>query len=281
MKLVIASFWRAAAYCLHPRVMLLSFAPVLLLMAATAVLAHFFWQDALAAMGSFLESSVLMKTLWAWLDAVGLGGVKGMVAPLLLIVLLTPVSVVCTLLLVSLLMTPGLVNLVARRRFPLLARQNGASMLAGAGWALGSALIALLAMAVSSPMWVLPPLVLVLPPIIWGWLTSRVMAFDALAAHASVEERRALLVLHRNALLLMGLVVGLLGAAPSLLWSIGLMALAMAPFLVPLSIWIYTLIFVFSSLWFVHFCLEALQTLRAVDSPAPDTPEPSLVLGNI
>jgi cation transport ATPase len=88
------------------------------------------------------------------------------------------------------------------------------------------------------------------------------MGFDALAAHASADERRALLQTHSKTLLAMGLVVGLLGAAPSLLWSVGLMAIAMAPVLVPLSIWIYTLIFIFSSLWFVHFCLEALQALR-------------------
>jgi hypothetical protein len=96
-----------------------------------------------------------------------------------------------------------------------------------------------------------------------------VMAFDALAAHASADERRSLLQTHRKSLLAMGLVAGLLGAAPSLLWSVGLMAIAMAPLLVPLSIWVYTLIFVFSSLWFVHFCLEALQALRNQAS-APD-----------
>ena len=120
---------------------------------------------------------------------------------------------------------------------------------------------------------------------------------DALAAHASADERRSLLQTHRKSLLAMGLVAGLLGAAPSLLWSVGLMAIAMAPLLVPLSIWVYTLIFVFSSLWFVHFCLEALQALRdeasasnarfelvteaesasAVQAPNP----PSLPMGNL
>jgi hypothetical protein len=297
MSLLVSSFWRAAAYCLHPRVIWLSLVPVLLLMGTSAALAHFYWQDAIGALGAFLESSVVISTVWAWLDAVGLGGTKSMLAPLLLIVVLTPLMVVATLLLVSLLMTPALVNLVALRRFPALARLHGASFLASAGWALGSSLLALGAMVVSIPMWIVPPLVLVLPPLIWGWLTGRVMAFDALAAHASADERRSLLQTHRKSLLAMGLVAGLLGAAPSLLWSVGLMAIAMAPLLVPLSIWVYTLIFVFSSLWFVHFCLEALQALRdeasasnarfelvteaesasAVQAPNP----PSLPMGNL
>ena len=296
MKLLMSSFWRAAAYCLHPRVVRLSLVPVLLLMGTSAVLAHFFWQDAISAVAAFFESSVVISTVWAWLDAVGLGGAKSMLAPLLLIVVLTPVMVVVTLLLVSLLMTPALVNLVALRRFSGLARLQGASFLASAGWALGSSLLALGAMVVSIPMWIVPPLVLVLPPLIWGWLTGRVMAFDALAAHASANERRDLLQTHRKTLLAMGLVVGLLGAAPSLLWSVGLMAIAMAPLLVPLSIWIYTLIFVFSSLWFVHFCLEALQAMRdasasdvrsgsALDAQAPSTAQaqatPGIPMGNL
>jgi hypothetical protein len=262
MNLLLSSFWRAAAYCLHPRVVWLSLVPVVLLMATSAALAHFFWQDATGALGAVLEASVVLNTVWAWLEAVGLGSAKSMLAPLLLIVVVTPVMVVATLLLVSLLMTPALVNLVAHRRFPGLARLHGASFFASAAWALGASLLALVAMVVSIPMWIVPPLVLVLPPLIWGWLTGRIMGFDALAAHASADERRTLLQTHSKTLLAMGLVVGLLGAAPSLLWSVGLMAIAMAPVLVPLSIWIYTLIFVFSSLWFVHFCLEALQTLR-------------------
>ena len=262
MTLLLDSFWRAAAYCLHPRVIALSLVPVLVLMAGSAVLAHFFWQPATAALSGVLESSVALATVWAWFDAVGLGGVKSMLAPVLLLLVLTPLMVVVTLVSVSLLMAPALVRLVALRRFPALTQHHGASFLASAGWALGSSLLALGAMVISLPMWIVPPLVLVLPPLIWGWLTCRVMAFDALAAHASAHERRTVMQTHGSSLLAMGLVVGLMGAAPSLLWSVGLMAIAMAPLLVPLSVWAYALVFVFSSLWFAHFCLEALQSLR-------------------
>ena len=36
--------------------------------------------------------------------------------------------------------------------------------------------------------------------------------------------------------------------------------------LVPLAIWIYTLVFAFSSLWFAHYCLAALERLRSEGS---------------
>lgn len=45
---------------------------------------------------------------------------------------------------------------------------------------------------------------LVVAPLIWGWLTYRVMAFDALSEHASKDERRALFARHRMSLILMG-----------------------------------------------------------------------------
>ena len=66
----------------------------------------------------------------------------------------------------------------------------------------------------SVPLWLVPPLVLVLPPLIWGWLTCRVMAFDVLAEHASADERRTILRGQRWPLLAMGVVCGYLGAAP-------------------------------------------------------------------
>jgi hypothetical protein len=40
------------------------------------------------------------------------------------------------------------------------------------------------------------------------------------------------------------------------------MFIAMAPVLLPLAIWIYTLIFAFSSLWFSHYCLAVLDKTR-------------------
>ena len=263
MGLLLSSFWRAVLYCLHPKVILLSFLPLLLAMGAASLLAYLFWQSAQETLVSFLDASVFVNSLAAWLAAVGLPALKTMLAPLILIVVLTPLVVVSTVLLVSTMMTPALVRMVAARRFPALERRHGASFVASVGWTLISCVLALVAIILTSPMWIVPPLVLILPPAIWAWLTYRVMAFDALADHASSAERQTLLLTHKPTLIVMGLVIGFLGATPSLLWSMGLMAIAMAPLLLPLSVWLYTLVFVFSSLWFIHFCLSALQMLRA------------------
>jgi hypothetical protein len=89
------------------------------------------------------------------------------------------------------------------------------------------------------------------------------MTYDVLAEHASREERRELVRRHRGTLLGMGVLTGYLGAAPSLLWASGALAIVFAPVLVPLAVWIYTLVFAFSALWFAHYALAALQALRA------------------
>jgi len=133
--------------------------------------------------------------------------------------------------------------------------------------------VALLALVLSIPLWFVPPLVLLLPPLIWGWLTCRVMAFDVLAEHASTEERRAILREQRWPLLAIGVICGYLGAAPTLLWALGAAALIFAPLLVLVSVWLYTLVFAFAALWFAHFALAALQRLRqAAAQAAPVAP---------
>jgi len=268
MSLFLDSFWRAVAYCLHPRVIGLSLLPLVLLVAIAGGLGYFFWGDAVDIVFRWLEDSALMSTIGHWLQDMGLGGLRTALAPLLIIFAITPLLVVLVLFFVAVLMTPAIVRLVGRRRFPTLEQKHGASFVHGAFWSLGSMLLALIALAVSLPLWAIPPLILVLPPVIWGWLTYRVMTFDALAEHASGEERHRIFKQHRMPLLIMGVATGYLGAAPSILWASGWLFAAMFPLLIPLAIWIYTLVFAFSSLWFAHYCLKALEQLRA-ESAAP------------
>jgi hypothetical protein len=263
MSLLFDSFWRAVAYCMHPRVIALSFLPLIFMVVLSFGLGYFFWEGAVAAVAEWLQAMELLQMLLGWLERIGAGGLRTVFAPLLVLVLATPVIVLLCLLLVALFMTPAMVDLVGQRRFAALERKHGGSLLVGVLWSLGSTLVALVALLISLPLWLIPPLVLILPPLIWGWLTYRVFAFDALAIHASAEERKTLLRQHRGSLLLMGILSGYLGAAPSLLWASGAMFIALAPLLVPVAIWIYTLVFAFASLWFAHFALTALERLRS------------------
>ncbi len=274
MHPLIDASWRAGAYCLRPGVIVLSFLPLLLIGLASLSLGYYFWDSALDLVRRGLDSSEFVNHGWAWLDSVGLGGIKTVLAPMVVIFSVTPLIVMASLLGVALLMTPWIVRLVARRRFPGLRALGTGSFLQGLGWSLASAALALIAFIVSIPLWFVPPLVFIVPPLIWGWLTYRVMAFDALAEHATDEERRVLLRQHRPVLLAMGVIVGFLGAAPSLLWASVALFAAMFVLLLPVALWIYTLVFAFSSLWFAHYCLAALDALRARAALTPEATAP-------
>ena len=262
MKQLFDSFWRAAAYCVHPRVILLSLLPLVLMAGLALGIGYFFWVPAIDAVRGSFESWAILKTMIGWLEGWGLTNLKTVLAPMVVVFLSTPVIVVLSLLLVAAFMTPAMVSLVANRRFPLLERRHGGSFFGSGFGALWATVAALVALLLSIPLWFVPPLVLILPPLIWGWLTYRVMTYDVLAEHASADERRELVRRHRKTLLGMGVLTGYLGAAPSIVWASGAIAIVFAPVLVPVAIWIYTLVFAFSALWFAHFALAALQALR-------------------
>ncbi len=254
--------------------MLWSLLPLVVAGSGVFALGWFYWEAAVDATHEALGQWELVDALQRWLDTIGAAGLHSAIAPLLIVALAVPAIVVLTLLLVAWFMTPALVGLVVARRFPALERQGSSGLWwEGVARSLVAALAACAALVLTAPLWLVPPLALVLPALIWGWLTAQVLGFDALAWHATRDERRSLLRRLRWPLLGMGVVAGLMGSAPSLLWALGGVAgLIVAPLLVVVAIWLYTLVFAFAALWFAHFTLAELHALRlqAADTPLPD-----------
>ncbi len=271
MNAVLDAFWRAAAYCLHPRLMLWSLLPLLVAGGTVALLGWAYWEPAVAAVRDTLERWALTSAMLEWLASVGANQLRTLVGPMIVVALAVPVLVLVSLLLVATLMTPVIVRMVAVRRFPDLEQRRGAPWWHGLLWALACTAAALLALLLSVPLWLVPPLVVVLPPLIWGWLTCRVLGFDVLALHASAVERHFILRRQRWALLAMGIFCGYLGALPSMMWVLSAATLIFAPLLVLASVWLYTLVFAFAALWFAHFALAELQRLRGTEAAAAAT----------
>ena len=274
MKLLLDSFWRAVAYCLHPKVIGLSLLPLVIGAGLAIGLGWFFWEQAVAGVRGWLEGWSLVESGLKLVESYLGPSFRTMLAPLLVVLLAAPVIVVLSVLLVSLLMSPAIADLVAARRFALLQRRHGAGLVRSVLWSFFCTTVALVALVVSIPLWFIPPLVLIVPPLIWGWLTYRVMSFDMLAEHASADERRTLMRRHHWQLLAIGLVSGYLGAAPSLIWAASAATLVFAPVLLGVSMWLYTLVFAFSALWFAHFCLSALAALRTESEPIAQAASP-------
>jgi hypothetical protein len=263
MRLFFDSFWRAVAYCFMPRVMVLSLLPLAMLLVLSVSWGYFYWEPTQEWVRQMLASWQVLQGMLDWLQVNGAEELQAVMVPLVVIFAITPVLVVVSLLAVSLMMTPALVDLVVQRRFAHLALKRGGTALTSLAWTVGSTLIAMVAMIITLPLWAVPPLMFIVPPLIWGWLSYRVMVFDALLVHASREERLVIGRQHRIWLLMIGVMTGYLGALPSIVWASGAVFAAAFLVLIPLAIWIYAWVFAFTSLWFTHYSLGALEALRA------------------
>ena len=275
MRAVLQAYGRALLSQLHGRMLILSLLPFGLSLALWALLLWFGLQPLIDSLHGWFAEYDLFKLSGGVLAAVGLGVLKTVIVPLTAMFLLLPLMIVTALVFIGVAAMPAITRHVGGRHFPLLEKKRGGSLLGSLGTACGSFLLFALAWLLALPLYAFPPLALLVQALLWGWLTCRVVAYDALADYASAAERRALMRRHRWPLLAIGMASGAAGAIPSLFWMGGVLSVTLAvvllPLLAALAIWLYVLIFIFTGLWFQYYCLEALAALRAADAAAVAT----------
>lgn len=262
MNRMINAFGRALRDCFRPKIIGITLLPLGLMLVLGMALSHFFWAPAVAAVTAWLDSNLGAMVVGNGLERVGISSVSAVVASVLIFLSLSSVAALISLVLVAICVSPVMVQEVKARRFAQLRALGKDSFIRSVWWSLVSTCIAMAALVVTLPLWLIFPLAFVVPPLIWGWLAYRMFSFDALAKYASTSERQRLLQMHRWPLMIMGIVCGYLGAAPSVIWASGVIFAFAFPVLVPLGIWLYTAVFVLSALWFVHYLLDSLHALR-------------------
>ncbi|APA84437.1 EI24 domain-containing protein [Paraburkholderia sprentiae WSM5005] len=263
MNDLLRSFGRALASALHPRMLWLTFKPFIVATVSWGVLLWFFWQTLTGATRTWLEDWSFTATLYHLFDVLGFSALHAVIAPFIVIAMAIPLIVVTVLLLIAMLSMPSVIRFLAARQFAGLEMRRGGTWYGSLGQALWTTLLCVVLLIVTLPVWLVPPFFALIPPLLWGWLTYRVMTYDALALHATRDERRELVRRHRLPLLLIGIVSGLLGSVPTLLWASSVWLIVLFPVITTVTIWIYAFILVFSALWFGTYCLRALQRMRA------------------
>jgi len=260
---VVSSFARALWSQMHLRMLLLTIFPFIIALALWGVALWLVLQPLIDLLQSWFADYALFRATSDLLDSTGLGGIKAILVPLLAMWLLLPLMIMTALVLVGVMAMPAITRHVGSRYYPQLEQRHGGS-LGGSLW------VSFFSFAVFAVVWLLtlplnfiPLFALIVQPLLWGWLASRVMAYDALADYADAQERLDILRLHRWPLLAIGIATGSLGAIPGLLWLGGVASVIFFPILAALAIWLYLLAFVFSGLWFQHYCLDALARLRS------------------
>ncbi len=263
MSDLIRSLGLALVGTMHPKMLWLSFRPFLIVSIFWGVVIWLIWSPALEMLRTFLTASIFTSWIQSGLEYVGFDEARAWIAPLFLVILLIPIITISLLVFIAFSTVPAVVDSVVKQKaYEGLVRIKGGSFVGSFFYTLWSALICLALVMLTLPVWWIPPLFAILPPLLWGWLTMRLMAYDVLLDHATPEERNQLLEEHRWTLLGMGVVAGMIGAVPTFFWATSVLALVLFPFVSFVALWIYSLIFIFSALWFSHFLLHALKQLR-------------------
>lgn len=266
MTPLFTSLLRALVSQLHIRMLLLTLFPLLIGLGLWGLLLWLGLQPLIDQIHQWFSQYALFQTVGSTLDAWGLSAIRSVIVPLLAMWLLLPLMILSALLLVVALAMPAITRHIATHDYPRLEMRHGGS-LAGSVWiSVSSFVVFMLIWLITLPLNLIPLFALFIQPLLWGWLTSRVMAYDALADFADQEERSTILVRQRWPLLVIGIATGSLGAVPGLLWLGGVISVILFPLLAALSIWLYLLVFVFGGLWFQHYCLDALARLRGSGS---------------
>ena len=237
MKSVGPSIFFAFTGLFHPRMLWLMVWPMLVSLLAWGVTAFMVWGATAIWMAAHLKRWLESGMLFFKFET---GDAMIVAAHVIMVLLFIPLVWLTALLILSIFGMQAMVDHVASRRFPQLARRQGGG-LAGSLWNGLVALGGLVLLSLGSiPFWLIPPLWPVIPIVIMAWVNQRVLRYDALAEHATPDEMRAIFSSRRRALYLLGAILALLAYVP------------LVGFVAP----------VLFGLAFIHLLLGELETLR-------------------
>jgi len=237
MERVFAALLKGFASLLHPRMLWLMVWPVLVALAIWLTLAALYWSQAI----NWVDVELHQWSAYRWaLSVWPLTLLAASLGWLLLLFLFVPVVLITTVLIISVVSMPAMVDHVGAREYPGLARRKGGTF-AGSLWnALTSLVMFMILFAVTLPLWLIPLLWPVLPVVLFSYFNQRVYRYDALAEHGSAAEIVELISRNRGEMFLLGVALALVGHVP-------LVGLAMP---------------VYGGLVFIHYALARLGESR-------------------
>lgn len=234
------AFRRALISQVHPKMLAALLMPFVIALVGAIVLLWAFWAPLAAWLDGQVSQWDVVNQVDQWMLAIGLFSVKLYVIPIIAAGALLPVAGILGLVIAAIFVMPVALRHIERRDYPGLKRQGQHAYAVGAWNAVVVGAIFVFGWLVTIPLWLFPPLALVLPVFWWAFAFTRIMRVDALVEHASVSERRFLWRRHNASYWLMGLLLSVINLFPPM-WLV-----------LP----------VFSALLFGHYSLEALRQHR-------------------
>ena len=192
------------------------------------------------ALLDYLITSFIAQPPMSWFAEWGAEWLAKAMAALGGWLLILSVSYAVAILLTAILVLPLMLNFIAARDYPDLARLGRDSLIESTQNSVGAALLFAVGWVVTLPLWLIPGFGLLLPLALMAWLNRRTFAYDVLAAHSTPDEWRTIRRQQSMPLLMLGAIMAALTHVP----FVGLLAPSLA------------------ALAYIHFCLEALRRLR-------------------
>jgi len=246
------AFRRALISQLHPKMLAALFLPFVIALLGAIVLLWAFWTPLTQWLDGQMSQWAVVDQFDQWMLAAGLFSVKVYMIPVLAAGLLLPLAGILGLVIAAIFVMPIVLRHLEKREYKNVRRQGQHAVAVGAWNAVLVGTVFVFGWLLTMPLWLFPPLALVLPVFWWAFAFSKIMRVDALVEHANGPERRLLWRRHNLEYWTLGLCLSVINLFPPM-WLV-----------LP----------VFSALVFAHYSLEALRQYRlqhAIQSaPRPD-----------
>ena len=248
------AFLRALRSQLHPRMIFALFMPVIVTLVLGSILIWLAWTPLTDWLSESLTESAVPGMMDPVVGTAGFLAIKAWMIPIIAVIILLPFEGIVGLAVAAVWIMPLVLAHLSRNNYPDVQPRGRHAFVISVWNAVWVSVVFMTGWLITLPLWLIPPLGMILSVFWWTFAFSRMMRIDAIADHASSEERKSLLR-DRN--------IGF--------WSIGLIC-ALLNLLPPA--WVF--LPVFSGLVFAHFGLEALRQKR----DASDSVEPALIASN-
>lgn len=243
------AFWRALKSQCHPRMIFALFLPVMVTMVLGIVLLWFGWTPLTDWLSLQLTDSAVPGAIEPLISTTVFLALKAWLIPIAAFIILMPLVGIVGLAVAAIWVMPMVLGHVGRRNYPDVTPEGRHAVVLSVWNAIWVSVLFLLGWLITLPLWLIPPLGLVMSLFWWSFAFSRMMRVDALVDHASPLERKVLWRERNGGFWLLGLACAVLNLFP--------------------PAWVF--LPVFSGLVFSHYGFEALRQLRQAPEPPLDS----------
>lgn len=240
------AFWRALRSQMHPRMIFALFMPFIVIMLLAILLLWWGWTPLTEWLSAELTESAVPGMVDPVIGTTAFLALKAWLIPIAAVFILLPLAGIAGLAVAAIWVMPLVLAHVGNRDYPdIEARGKHASVISlwNAIWV---SVLFVLGWVITLPLWLIPPLGLILTLFWWTFAFNRMMRVDAVVDYASPDERQVLWRDRSAGFWVLGLVCALLNLIP--------------------PAWVF--LPVFSGLVYAHYSFEGLRQLRRRESGA-------------